>query len=331
MQYMVSVQNLKTDQLLNFLFKNPTKFLSRFSPMAKNKTLVTPSTVKKSSDVASTSKKLSGVASPAKKPSGVTSPVKKPLEAVASTSSEEEEEDEPSSDSESGSESESDTEAEPMTLAAAAPSSSNEKRQSEGKPEEERAKTETETGKKPLLFQRLWTDEDEIVFLQGMIKFAKDTGKNVSEDMNGFFEKLKDSISFEVKTDQFVNKIRSMKRKYIENKKTTTEHDKKCYELAEIIWVSDGDATALVKPKKKKLKVDEESDWFERSFVDGAFKELGPGVDEETWKKNWSLVPVKKRKRIEEKVKSMQADELKTTWQKIDVVHEMRSLMAKYV
>ncbi|CAA0392819.1 unnamed protein product [Arabidopsis thaliana] len=272
--------------------------------MAKNKTLVTPSTVKKSSDVASTSKKLSGVASPAKKPSGVTSPVKKPLEAVASTSSEEEEEDEPSSDSESGSERE---------------------------PEEKRAKTETETGKKPLLFQRLWTDEDEIVFLQGMIKFAKDTGKNVSEDMNGFFEKLKDSISFEVKTDQFVNKIRSMKRKYIENKKTTTEHDKKCYELAEIIWVSDGDATALVKPKKKKLKVDEESDWFERSFVDGAFKEFGPGVDEETWKKNWSLVPVKKRKRIEEKVKSMQADELKTTWQKIDVVHEMRSLMAKYV
>ncbi|KAL9285235.1 putative transcription factor GeBP family [Arabidopsis thaliana] len=251
--------------------------------MAKNKTLVTPSTAKKSSDVAYTSKKPSRVASPAKKPSGVTSPVKKPLEVVASTSSEEEEEDESSSDSESGSESD-----------AAAPSSSNTKRQSEGEPEEKRAKTETETGKKPLLFQRLWTDEDEIVFLQGMIKFAKDTGKNVSEDMNGFFEKLKDSFSFE-----------SM--------------------------ISDGDATALVKPKKKKLKVDEESDWFERSFVDGAFKELGPGVDEETWKKNWSLVPVKKRKRIEEKVKSMQADELKTTWQKIDVVHEMRSLMAKYV
>ena len=55
------------------------------------------------------------------------------------------------------------------------------------------------------------------------------------------------------------------------------------------------------------------------------------GVDEETWKKNWRLVPMKKRKRIEEKVKSVQADELKTMWEKIDVVHEARSLMAKYV
>ncbi|KAL9286028.1 hypothetical protein AtEden1_Chr4g0281561 [Arabidopsis thaliana] len=68
-----------------------------------------------------------------------------------------------------------------------------------------------------------------------------------------------------------------------------------------------------------------------RSFVGGAFKELDLGVDEETWKKNWSLVPMKKRKRIEEKVKSVQADELKTMWEKIDVVHEARSLMAKYV
>jgi len=58
---------------------------------------------------------------------------------------------------------------------------------------------------------------------------------------------------------------------------------------------------------------------------------LDSGVDEETWKKNWSLVPVKKRNRIEEKVKSVQADELKTMWEKIDVVHEARSLMAKYV
>ncbi|KAG7615278.1 hypothetical protein ISN45_At04g008210 [Arabidopsis thaliana x Arabidopsis arenosa] len=78
-------------------------------------------------------------------------------------------------------------------------------------------------------------------------------------------------------------------------------------------------------------RINENSDWFERSFVGGAFKELDSGVDEETWKKNWSLVPVKKRNRIEEKVKSVQADELKTMWEKIDVVHEARSLMAKYV
>ncbi|KAL9816681.1 hypothetical protein AtNW77_Chr4g0280771 [Arabidopsis thaliana] len=86
-----------------------------------------------------------------------------------------------------------------------------------------------------------------------------------------------------------------------------------------------------IKIQIKSWRLRMKSDWFERSFVGGAFKELDSGVDEETWKKNWSLVPVKKRNRIEEKVKSVQADELKTMWEKIDVVHEARSLMAKYV
>ncbi|CAH8277650.1 unnamed protein product [Arabidopsis lyrata] len=254
------------------------------------------------------------------------------------------------SESEPETKSESDTETEPTAKTptpATAPASLNKKRQSEGEPSTEevnvskRAKTESEreTAKKQL-FQRLWSEEDEIVFLQGMIDFRRDIGKSVSDDMNGFFEKLKDSISFEVKgVNQFVNKIRSLKNKYVVKKKSgdfTKDHDKKCFELAKMIWGSDVDAT-LVKSKRK-IKVDDslkvdgvkvECDWFVSSFLIGSFKNLGAWIDEETLKVKWSLVPVKTRKRIEEKIKSVQANEFKLMLQKLEVLHEVSSLMAK--
>ncbi|CAE5960200.1 unnamed protein product [Arabidopsis arenosa] len=247
---------------------------------------------------------------------------------------------------ESETESVSDSETEPTTKTptpdAVVVSSPNKKRQSEGEPSTDvkRAKTETETetAKKPP-FQRLWSEEDEIVLLQGMIDFSSDTGKSVSDDMNGFFEKLKDSISFDVKgVNQFVKKIWSLKNKYVVKKKSgnfTKDHDKKCFELANMIWGSDVDATLVKSTKKIKvddsLKVDVvnvECDWFERSFIVGAFKNLGAGVDEETLKEKWYLVPVRTRKMIEEKVKSVQASEFKLVLQKLDVLHEVSSVMA---
>ncbi|KAG7559215.1 GLABROUS1 enhancer-binding protein family [Arabidopsis thaliana x Arabidopsis arenosa] len=68
---------------------------------------------------------------------------------------------------------------------------------------------------KNLMFQRLWSEEDEIMLLEGMIDFSRDTCTSVYDDMNGFFEKHKDSISFDVKSvNQFVKKIWSLKNKY---------------------------------------------------------------------------------------------------------------------
>ncbi|KAG7543992.1 GLABROUS1 enhancer-binding protein family [Arabidopsis thaliana x Arabidopsis arenosa] len=339
------------------------------------KPLEVASPVKKSLEVvASTSKKpLNETSTTANK--NQPEPVKNPLPESSSDEEEEEsdsssdEEEEPSKDSggenpetavvtnqssvsesESETESVSDTETEPTAKTptpAAAQASLNKKRQSEGEPSTEevnvskRAKTEseTETAKKPL-FQRLWSEEDEIVFLQGMIDFMGDTSKSVFDDMNGFFEKLKDSVSFEVKgVNQFHNKIRSLKNKYVVKKKSgdfTKDHDRKCFELAKMIWGSDVNAT-LVKSKKK-IKVDDslkvdvvnvECDWFVMSFLVGAFKNLGAWIDEETLKEKWSLVPVKMRKRIEEKIKSVQANEFKLMLQKLEVLHEVSSLMAK--
>ncbi|EOA35287.1 hypothetical protein CARUB_v10020457mg [Capsella rubella] len=104
---------------------------------------------------------------------------------------------------------------------------------------------EEESVKKPA-FQRLWTEDDEIAVLQGMIDFKADTGKSPYEDTNAFYDFIKKSISFEVSKNQFMDKIRSLRKKYTAKGKTGVEpsfskaHDQKSYELSKFIWGPDG-------------------------------------------------------------------------------------------
>ncbi|KAJ0265807.1 hypothetical protein HA466_0020370 [Hirschfeldia incana] len=178
----------------------------------------------------------------------------------------------PSADSESGSETETDSESEPEKpankgsgkailtakktapplppVALALPAKSGAKRPSEGasnnskrvKKDAEDKKTGGEDSKKPGAFQRLWTEEDEIAVLQGMIDFKKDTGKSPYEDTNVYYDYIKKSISFEVSKNQFMDKIRSLRKKYIGKEKSsyTKPHDQKSYRLCQYIWGPDG-------------------------------------------------------------------------------------------
>ncbi|KFK23649.1 hypothetical protein AALP_AAs49271U000100 [Arabis alpina] len=99
--------------------------------------------------------------------------------------------------------------------------------------------------KKPA-FQRLWSEEDEIALLQGMIDFRDDTGKIPYEDTNGFYDYMKKSISVEVSKSQFMDKIRSLKKKYTGKGKNgkdvsfTKPHDVKSFGLSKFIWGPDG-------------------------------------------------------------------------------------------
>ncbi|CAH8256207.1 unnamed protein product [Arabidopsis lyrata] len=130
-----------------------------------------------------------------------------------------------------------------------------------------RVKKDEESIKKPGAFQRLWSEEDEISVLQGMIDFKADTGKSPYEDSNAFYEFLKKSISFEVSKNQFMDKIRSLRKKYIgkEGKEPSfvKAHDKKAFELSKFIWGPKGIAldsnvksNGVSKKSAKKKKID---------------------------------------------------------------------------
>uniref|UniRef100_A0A1J3EGF8 Mediator-associated protein 1 n=1 Tax=Noccaea caerulescens TaxID=107243 RepID=A0A1J3EGF8_NOCCA len=98
-----------------------------------------------------------------------------------------------------------------------------------------------EDSKKPA-FQRLWTEDDEIAILQGMIDFKADTGKSPYEDTTAYYDFIKGSISFEVSKSQFMDKLRSLKKKYMNKEKPsfTKPHDQKSHKLCKYIWGSDG-------------------------------------------------------------------------------------------
>ncbi|KAJ0245502.1 hypothetical protein HA466_0179650 [Hirschfeldia incana] len=125
---------------------------------------------------------------------------------------------------------------------------------------------ETTKKKKPTSSsQRLWSEEDEISLLQGMIDFKADTGKSPYEEMDRFYELTSKSISFRASKIQFVDKIRSLKRKYmgklkrgVEESSLINAHDVDFLRLAEHIWGSHGLALDSNVKKKTEKKVVEE-------------------------------------------------------------------------
>ncbi|KAJ0254671.1 transcription factor [Hirschfeldia incana] len=268
----------------------------------------------------------------------------------------------PTSDSDSGSETESDSESKkdnkslpPSTKSATKrpPSEVTSKENTNSK----RAKKDDESKKS---FHRLWTEEDEIAVLQGMIDFKKDTGNSPYEDTNSYYDYIKKSISFEVSKNQFMDKLRGLKRKYMGKEKPsfTRPHEQKSYRLCKYIWGPDGmGLESAVKSngnvsKKKSKKVDDsvkkelsftsspngeaveddggnekKHDWFEKSFLVRGI--AGFGVDESYVKQGWSLVPLETKKRVEEKFKKLQAEEIEFVLQKTEILREVTSMIAQ--
>ncbi|CAE6198665.1 unnamed protein product [Arabidopsis arenosa] len=275
---------------------------------------------------------------------------------------------------------------------------SGKKRASEGttsKDIKKAKKVSGDDGNKKPRFQRLWTEEDEISLLQGMIDFKAETSTSSYDDMNGFFDIAKKSVSFDVSKNQFGDKIRGLKKKYFgqrKKKSVESDHDKKCLELAKSIWGLDGigvvespvkskkkDESVVkangkekkfeslveedkevvnlggdVKSKKKKdefvvkangkekkleplVEEDKEvaipggdsesSNWFEKSFLVRVVASLG--VDECFVKWKWSKVPVETKKKIEEKIKMVEAKEFELLSQKIDILKEVSSVITE--
>ncbi|KAJ0809712.1 putative transcription factor GeBP family [Helianthus annuus] len=75
--------------------------------------------------------------------------------------------------------------------------------------------------KKPLddsrrLFQRLWTDEDEIELLQGFLEYTTQRGANSSHhhDTTAFYDQIRGKLQLEFNKNQLVEKLRRLKKKY---------------------------------------------------------------------------------------------------------------------
>ncbi|XP_052177944.1 STOREKEEPER protein-like [Diospyros lotus] len=114
--------------------------------------------------------------------------------------------------------------------------------------EEDRAVEEKKTG----AINRLWSEDDEIAILRGIIEYSK-TGGDIHSDMAAFHESIKKSLHVDVSKSQLMDKIRRLKKKYQVNSGRGQKgedpvfsklHEHKAFELSKKIW-GDGGSNAV--------------------------------------------------------------------------------------
>ncbi|KAK4489218.1 hypothetical protein RD792_005013 [Penstemon davidsonii] len=93
---------------------------------------------------------------------------------------------------------------------------------------------------KRVLFQRLWSEDDEIVILKGMLDYALKKKSNPIADPDAFLEFIKKNLHFDGNKTQLLDKVKRLKKKYEKNKgknrNFSKPHEKEAYELSEKIW-----------------------------------------------------------------------------------------------
>ncbi|KAJ7948204.1 mediator-associated protein 1-like [Quillaja saponaria] len=95
--------------------------------------------------------------------------------------------------------------------------------------------------------QRLWSEEDEIVILRGMIEYQSKKGSDPYADIGAFHEFIKKNLHVDVSKNQLKDKIRRLKKKYQNNAERGKNgedpvfsklHEGKSFELSKKIWGS---------------------------------------------------------------------------------------------
>ncbi|CAI9787901.1 unnamed protein product [Fraxinus pennsylvanica] len=98
---------------------------------------------------------------------------------------------------------------------------------------------------KEKLFQRLWSEDDEIVILKGMTDYVVKKKSDPAADLNTFRDFIKKNLNVDVTKVQLQDKIRRLKKKYDKNKSKERQgkkrtlakaHEQKVYELSKKIW-----------------------------------------------------------------------------------------------
>ncbi|XP_059661950.1 STOREKEEPER protein-like [Cornus florida] len=113
---------------------------------------------------------------------------------------------------------------------------------------------------------RLWSEDDEIAILKGMIDYKSKKESDPYTDMGAFHEFLKKSLHVDVTKVQLTDKIRRLKKKYLINAERGNNgedpvfnkpHEHKSFELSKKIWgagasnrVDDNAKSSQIKARK---------------------------------------------------------------------------------
>ncbi|CAJ1976209.1 unnamed protein product [Sphenostylis stenocarpa] len=105
------------------------------------------------------------------------------------------------------------------------------------------------------LFQRLWTDEDEIGLLQGFLDYTAQRGSSHHNDTALFYDQIKSKLQLGFNKNQLVEKLRRLKKKYrnVVSKISVgkefsfkSPHDRATFEISQRIWSNTAPITGPV-------------------------------------------------------------------------------------
>ncbi|KAI3683179.1 hypothetical protein L1987_83679 [Smallanthus sonchifolius] len=209
-----------------------------------------------------------------------------------------------------------------------------------------KSNTPTDDDSKKQLFQRLWSEDDEIVILKGMIDYKTESCENPIADMGAFHDIIKKSLHVDVSRAQLVDKIRRLKKKFVNNvsrekngkdRSFSKKHEQKGYELSKLIWGSGASTSggSLVKlngvEDKEGGGVEVEKKMDVSQFVRYGGRDESPVLPEEIVKAGMELVEGSKRVELEERWRSLKKEELELYLKKMELVKEQALVVLEAV
>ncbi|XP_076933989.1 putative transcription factor At1g61730 [Bidens hawaiensis] len=186
------------------------------------------------------------------------------------------------------------------------------------------------------LFQRLWSEDNEIELIQGMIHYVNLKAKDPLADVTDFHDFVKGSLHVEVNHRQLLTKARRLKKKFENNaakvqsrgrvRSFSNPHESKMYELSKNLWRNESNSNDnnnnVVSPKKTKVKV---------NMTPRTTKGLGSMgwlvTDDVIINKGLELVSPAKKVELEAKWKNLRVQELEHFLRKVDVLKEQAEVV----
>ncbi|GER51240.1 DNA-binding storekeeper protein-relatedtranscriptional regulator [Striga asiatica] len=116
--------------------------------------------------------------------------------------------------------------------------------------EDEKKEKTVEVAKSPGgCITRLWSDDDEVTLLKGMIAFREARGRDPSSDMAAFHDYIKGNLKFEPSRVQLRSKVNRLKKRFMNALKKSNNgedpifsnpHEYSLFDLSKIIWGPSG-------------------------------------------------------------------------------------------
>ncbi|KDP45631.1 hypothetical protein JCGZ_17238 [Jatropha curcas] len=218
---------------------------------------------------------------------------------------------------------------------------------------------------KKQLFQRLWSEDDEIAVLEGLIEYAEKKGVDPAKDMTSFFEYIKKSLHFDVSLSQLKDKVSRLKKKFEnhvtkgkkgEDKTFSKPHDQKSFDLSKRIWGSAAGVESSVKSNGKAINnnnskgkglaalkaelglgsdVDKEAEKVDKKESHSGLKQISEfdkgvsvsGMEDFVVKRGLDMLDGAKKAEMEEKWRELHVAELELFLKRNELIREQAKLM----